>query len=39
VRAEAPGEFTSLPARVSAMYAPELIGSSANRQIEVVDVP
>lgn len=39
VRAEAPGEFTSLPARVSAMYAPELIGSSANRQVEVVDGP
>ena len=39
VRAEAPGEFTSLPARVSAMYAPELIGSSTNRQVEVIDGP
>ncbi len=37
LRAEAPGRFTALPAIVSGMYAPELIGNSADFDLLVED--
>ncbi len=35
LRAEIPGSFSALPARVEAMYAPELQGNSAEAQIRI----
>jgi uncharacterized protein YfaS (alpha-2-macroglobulin family) len=35
LRAEAPGRFTALPAVISGMYAPELAGNSADKDIRV----
>jgi uncharacterized protein YfaS (alpha-2-macroglobulin family) len=37
LRAEIPGQFSALPARVSAMYAPELQGNSDEMKFIVVD--
>jgi uncharacterized protein YfaS (alpha-2-macroglobulin family) len=37
VRAEIPGQFSALPARVSAMYAPELKGNSDEIKIVIED--
>lgn len=37
LRAEAPGQFSALPAKASAMYAPELKGNSDEIKIKVVD--
>lgn len=37
LRAETPGRFSALPARVSAMYAPELKGNSNEVKLQVVD--
>jgi uncharacterized protein YfaS (alpha-2-macroglobulin family) len=37
LRAEIPGRFSALPARASAMYAPELKGNSDEMKIVVVD--
>ena len=37
MRAEIPGQFSALPARGSAMYAPELKGNSDEIKIKVVD--
>jgi uncharacterized protein YfaS (alpha-2-macroglobulin family) len=37
LRAEVPGQFSALPARASAMYAPELRGNSAEMKLEVAD--
>jgi uncharacterized protein YfaS (alpha-2-macroglobulin family) len=37
VRAEIPGQFSALPARVSAMYAPELKGNSDEIKIVIQD--
>ncbi len=37
LRAEIPGQFSALPARASAMYAPELKGNSDEMKVKVVD--
>lgn len=37
LRAETPGKFSALPARVAAMYAPELKGNSDEIKLKVVD--
>ena len=37
LRAEVPGEFSALPARIEAMYAPELKGNSDEDKVKVVD--
>jgi len=37
MRAEIPGKFSALPARASAMYAPELKGNSDEIKLKVVD--
>jgi uncharacterized protein YfaS (alpha-2-macroglobulin family) len=37
LRAEIPGEFSALPARMEAMYAPELKGNSDEDKVNVVD--
>jgi alpha-2-macroglobulin len=37
LRSEAPGIFTALPAKIEGMYAPELIGNSANFDWQVSD--
>ena len=37
LRAEIPGRFSALPARASAMYAPELKGNSDSLKVEIVD--
>lgn len=39
LRAEAPGRFHALPARVEAMYAPELRATSDEMRMEVRDAP
>lgn len=39
LRAEAPGRFHALPARVEAMYAPELRATSDEMRLEVRDAP
>ena len=35
LRAEAPGQFTALPAVINGMYAPELVGNSSDKDIAV----
>jgi uncharacterized protein YfaS (alpha-2-macroglobulin family) len=37
LRAEIPGTFSALPARASAMYAPELKGNSDEIKVRIVD--
>ena len=37
LRAEIPGKFSALPARASAMYAPELKGNSDEIKLQIVD--
>ena len=37
LRAETPGRFSALPARIAAMYAPELKGNSDEIKLKVVD--
>ena len=37
LRAEVPGKFSALPARIAAMYAPELKGNSDEIKLKVVD--
>jgi uncharacterized protein YfaS (alpha-2-macroglobulin family) len=37
MRAEIPGKFSALPARASAMYAPELKGNSDEIKINIED--
>ncbi|RFC43152.1 MAG: hypothetical protein DVB23_002780, partial [Verrucomicrobia bacterium] len=37
LRAEIPGTFSALPARISAMYAPELRGNSQEQKLSVTD--
>jgi hypothetical protein len=37
MRAEIPGQFSALPTRAYAMYAPELKGNSDEIKIRVVD--
>ena len=37
MRSEAPGVFTALPATITGMYAPELVGNSADFDLQVVD--
>lgn len=37
MRSEAPGVFTALPATISGMYAPELVGNSADFDLQIVD--
>lgn len=37
LRAEIPGQFSALPARASAMYAPELKGNSDEMKVGIVD--
>ena len=37
LRAEIPGRFSALPARVGAMYAPELRGNSDELRIRIED--
>ena len=37
LRAEIPGRFSALPARASAMYAPELKGNSDEIKLEIRD--
>ncbi|MDX1965163.1 MAG: MG2 domain-containing protein [Pirellulales bacterium] len=37
LRAEIPGQFSALPARASAMYAPELRGNSDEMKLRIVD--
>lgn len=37
LRAEVPGRFSALPARIEAMYAPELTGNSNEIKLKVVD--
>ena len=39
VKAENPGKFSGLPAKTSAMYAPELKGNSDECKLEVKDTP
>ena len=38
LRTEAPGTFTALPAKITGMYAPELVGNSADFDVKVTDV-
>jgi hypothetical protein len=35
MRAETPGQFSALPTRVSAMYAPELRGNSDELKLKI----
>ena len=37
LRAEVPGSFSALPAKVSAMYAPDLCGNSNEHKLTVID--
>ena len=37
VRAEIPGKFSALPAKASAMYAPELKGNSDEIKLQITD--
>ena len=37
LRSEAPGTFTALPAKIEGMYAPELVGNSADFDVQVID--
>ncbi len=37
LRSEAPGKFTALPAKIEGMYAPELVGNSADFDLQVED--
>ena len=37
LRAEIPGKFNALPAKISAMYAPELKGNSNESKLQVED--
>ncbi len=37
LRAEAPGRFTALPATITGMYAPELVGNSADFDLQVIE--
>jgi alpha-2-macroglobulin len=37
LRTEAPGNFTALPAAIHGMYAPELVGNSADFDLRVID--
>ncbi len=37
LRTEAPGKFTALPAKITGMYAPELVGNSADFDVGVTD--
>lgn len=37
LRSEAPGTYTGLPATIEGMYAPELIGNSADFDLQVID--
>ena len=37
VRAEIPGKFSALPAKASAMYAPELRGNSDELKVKIED--
>jgi len=37
VRAEIPGRFSALPAKVSAMYAPELKANSNELKLNIID--
>ncbi len=37
LRSEAPGKFTALPAKIVGMYAPELVGNSADFDVKVND--
>ncbi len=37
LRAEVPGQFSALPAKASAMYAPELRGNSAEVRLRVTE--
>ncbi len=37
LRSEAPGTFTALPATIQGMYAPELVGNSADFDLSVVE--
>jgi alpha-2-macroglobulin len=37
LRSEAPGTFTALPAKIEGMYAPELVGNSADFDVRVLD--
>lgn len=37
LRSEAPGKFTALPARIEGMYAPELVGNSADFDVQVTE--
>ncbi|MCL2005363.1 MAG: MG2 domain-containing protein [Planctomycetaceae bacterium] len=39
LRAETPGEFSALPARIAAMYAPELRGNSDEDKVQVQERP
>ena len=39
MRAETPGLFSALPAKVSAMYAPELKGNSDEIKLKIEDYP
>ncbi|MDR0870903.1 MAG: alpha-2-macroglobulin [Planctomycetaceae bacterium] len=37
LRAETPGSFSALPAKIEAMYAPELKGNSDENKVQIVD--
>ncbi len=37
LRAEAPGQYTALPAIISGMYAPELVGNSSDKDVVVAE--
>ncbi|HEY0981429.1 alpha-2-macroglobulin family protein [Schlesneria sp.] len=37
LRAETPGQFSALPAKASAMYAPELKGNSDEMKVKIID--
>ena len=37
LRAETPGKFSALPAKVEAMYAPELVGNSDEQKLQIAD--
>jgi len=37
MRAEIPGQFSALPTRISAMYAPELRGNSDEIKLKIAD--
>ncbi len=39
LRAEIPGSFSALPAKASAMYAPELAGNSEEIRVNIADAP